>query len=485
MFVLMISVPVPAGMSPTGQRTAAVALLMIGWWITEAVPIPVTSLLPLALFPLLGILDAAKTAAPYADQNIYLFLGGFCIAMAMQKWNLHKRVALLIVARVGGRPRQLVLGFMVATAFLSMWVSNSATAMMMMPIGLALVTFFAGPDEAGPTAFGAALMLGIAYAASIGGIATLIGTPPNLVFAGQVRALFPNAPEIGFVQWMKIGVPFMVVFLPIAWLYLTFVAFRPGKAVSSGREVVRKELAALGPLSRGEKLTLAVFTATCAAWIFRQDLNTGVWTVPGWTGLFPWARHIQDSTVAVIGALLLFVLPVDIKKHEFVLDWTTAVKLPWGILLLFGGGFALAEGFMSSGLADWIGANVRGLAGLPLLALVAGACLLTMALTEVTSNTATATMFLPVMATMAVSLGLHPFALMIPSAVSASCAFMLPVSTPPNAIVFGSGQLTIPQMARAGVILNLIAAVVITTMMGMLAESAFGFRLDEIPRWAR
>lgn len=481
-FAAFLFAPAPENMPLPAHRTAAVTLLMVTWWISEALPIAVTALLPLALFPLLGVQSAAQTAAPYADHNIFLFFGGFCIALAMEKWNLHRRMALHVIALVGYRPRQLILGFMVATAAISMWVSNSATAMMMMPIGLAVVQHLTHSKEASP--FGGALMLAVAYGASIGGMGTLIGTPPNLVFAGQIGMLFPDAPAFGFMRWMMMALPLVLVFLPLAWLYLAFVIYKPMPMTSESRDVIRQGISEMGPLSPEERLTLMVFVATCLAWITRQDIPIGRIVLPGWTSLLESPAYVQDSTIAMTAALMLFLLPVDFKKRRFVLDWPSLSGMPWGILLLFGGGFSLAEAFVGSGLASWIGGLFLQFNGVSTMGLMLGTCLLTMAITEMTSNTATATMILPVVASAAISMGLHPFTLMIPAALSASCAFMLPVSTPPNAIVFGSGQLSIPQMAKSGLTLNLIAALLIVGLMYVVVAPGLSIDLNAVPSWA-
>jgi sodium-dependent dicarboxylate transporter 2/3/5 len=457
---------------------AAVALLMATWWITEAIPIPATALLPLILFPLLGILPAKDVSIRYADQNIFLFMGGFFIAMAMQRWGLHKRIALHIVRFLGTSPRRIVLGFMIATAFLSMWISNTATAMMMFPIGLAVIMHAANMIEKekldiktapGSFNFGIALMLGIAYSASIGGIATLVGTPPNIVFVGIFKSLFPKAPEIGFLDWLKIGLPLVLIFLPITWVYLTRIAVPPRiKKIPGGKDVIDADLRALGVMKRGEKLTLIVFVLVALAWIFRRNIDLGFLIVPGWSSLLGIEKYVHDSTVAIFGAILLFLLPVDFKNRTFVLNWEWALRIPWGIILLFGGGFALAAGFQSSGLAQWIGERLSFLCGVPTIIMILCICLLLTFLTEVTSNTATTTMMMPVLGALAVATRVHPFLLMIPATMSASCAFMLPVATPPNAIIFGSGYLRIPDMARVGFFLNIIGAIIITLIVYFL-----------------
>ncbi len=478
LFVIFIALPSFSGLSTQAKNMAAVALLMATWWITEAIPIPATALLPLILFPLLGILPAKQVSVRYADQNIFLFMGGFFIAMAMQRWGLHKRIALYIVRFLGTSPRRIILGFMVATAFLSMWISNTATTMMMFPIGLAVIIHAATMIEKekleietapGSFNFGIALMLGIAYSASIGGIATLVGTPPNIVFVGIFKSLFPEAVEIGFLDWFKIGLPLVLIFLPVTWIYLTRIAVPPKvKQIPGGKDVIDSDIRALGVMTQGEKLTLIVFVFVALAWIFRRNIDLGFITIPGWSSLLGIEKFVHDSTVAIFGAILLFLLPVDFRKGIFVLNWEWALRIPWGIILLFGGGFALAAGFQSSGLAQWIGERLSFLSGVPTIFMILCICLLLTFLTEVTSNTATTTMMMPVLGALAVATSIHPFLLMIPATMSASCAFMLPVATPPNAIIFGSGYLRIPDMARVGFFLNLIGAIIITLIVYFL-----------------
>lgn len=478
-FILILILPLAPGMSAQAKMTGAVAVLMAIWWITEALPIPATALLPLVLFPLLGILPAKDTAVRYADPNIFLFMGGFFIAMAMQRWELHKRMALYIIKVLGTSPHRIVLGFMIASAFLSMWISNTATTMMIFPIGLAIIMhaekMLAKQNSNTDTSrgnfhFGTSLMLGIAHAATIGGIATLVGTPPNIVFAGIVRSMFPEVGDIGFLDWFKIGLPFVLVFLPIMWIYLTRIILPIRiKRVPGGRKVIEEGLAELGRMKPGEKWTLFIFVCVAIAWVFRRNIDVGFLVIPGWSDLLGLNEYLHDSTVAMIGAIALFLIPVNFRKREFVLNWEWAVRIPWGIILLFGGGFALAAGFQHSGLARWIGEKLAFLGGMPVPVIILCVCLLVTFLTEVTSNTATATMILPVLGSLAIATGVHPFLLMIPATMSASCAFMLPVATPPNAIIFGSGYVRIPEMARSGFFINLMGAVIITLLVYFLA----------------
>jgi sodium-dependent dicarboxylate transporter 2/3/5 len=510
LFVLMLAVPALPGMKPVTQRMAAIALLMATWWISEAIPIPVTALLPLVLYPALGIMGTAQVAPNYTDELVFLFLGGFLIAAAMVKWNLHRRIALHTILLIGTSPRRMVLGFMVATAFISMWISNTATALMMLPIAMAVVSKLsegasykgeggAESEEKVRHSLGTALMLAIAYAASIGGIGTIIGTPPNGVFIGMLKRIYVDgAQSVTFAQWLMIGLPVVLLMIPCAWMLILLVApdhrLRDFSFGSGGGAMIREELKSLGPLRGGEFKVAIVFLATALLWIFRAPIDVGFATIPGWTGLFGYGKLWSDATVAMMMGILLFLIPADLNKfsftedrrRNFLLDWRTAQQnTPWGILLLFGGGFALAGGFASSELSLWIGERLKFLGGMPILLIVAAVCLLMTFLTEMTSNTATTVLMMPVLAVVALELGQHPFLLMIPAAMSASCAFMLPVATPPNAIVFGSGWVTVPRMARTGVLLNFVGVVVITLVVMLIVTSVFGIQLGTIPEWAK
>ncbi len=459
-FVVLLLVKPQGQLTASALKVAAVASLMTIWWITEAIPIPATALLPLALFPGLGVLSAKEASAPYAHHLIFLFMGGFLIAIAMEKWNLHKRVALHTIKLVGFSSKRIILGFMIATAFLSMWISNTATTMMMVPIGLAVITqtvefIKKGDFQINTTPphfkFGTALMLGIAYAASIGGVATIIGTPPNTILVGFVEQTYHL--QIKFVQWMVLGVPLAVLMLIVAWVYLVKFASVPEiEQLPGGRELLEAELQKIGKMQKAERYVLLVFALVAVLWIARGFVHFGPST-------------IHDATIAMAGAILLFLIPVDWKKGVFVLDWQAAVRLPWDVIFLFGGGLALAKGFSESGLARWIGTQLSVLQGLNIVIIIFLVIVISMLLTEVTSNTATAAIIIPVMGSVALAMHVHPFLLIIPAGIAASYAFMLPVATPPNAIVFGSRYLTIPQMARIGVILNLIGALLITLLI--------------------
>ncbi len=449
------------GLAQPGRAVAAVGVLMAVLWVTGALPIPITALLPLALLPLLTLnaVTIRETAAPYAHELIFLFMGGFMIALAMQRWNLHRRIALGTILLVGTRPRRLVAGFMAASAFLSMWVSNTATVVMMLPIALSVIELVRRhlaeirggwqPAPGAPFHFALCLLLGIAYAASIGGLGTLIGTPPNLLLAAFVSDEY--GITISFARWMCVGIPLVMVFLPLSWLLLTRVAY-PIRlpSIPGGRELILREFKAMGPMSRGEKSVAVVFALTAVAWITRPYLLVPL-NVAGTTPL----AGLTDTGIAMGGALLLFVLPVDWKKGVFVLSWRQAAALPWGILILFGGGLSLACAITSTGVAEFLGHRVGALAYLPLPLLMMVVIVLIMLLTELTSNTATVAAFLPILGAVAVGLNVNPILLTVPATIAASCAFMMPVATPPNALVFSSGEITIPQMCKAGVLLNL------------------------------
>ncbi|MDI6718669.1 MAG: DASS family sodium-coupled anion symporter [Methanomicrobiales archaeon] len=486
LFTVFLLLPLPI---PTAARyVAAVTVLMVAWWVTEAIPLEATALLPLLLFPLLGVLSAAEAAAPYADRVIFLFLGGFIIAMSMQRWGLHRRIALHIISLLGTGPKKLVLGFMVSTAFLSMWISNTATAMMMIPIAIAIITTIlpnGNPAGEGLTeeqqSFAACLVIAVAYAASIGGIATIIGSPPNGIFVAQLHTLFPAAPPIDFFSWMLFGVPFVAAFIPVTWLWLVYGPYRHlPQTVSHAGEIISQELRKMGPMGRGERWTLLVFVLTALAWIFEKSKDIGGVTIPGLDVLFP---AIDDSTVAIFGALLLFLLPVDREKGIYTMDWKTAVQIPWGILLLFGGGLALSTGFIQSGLAQQIVSSLTVLGVLPVLAVVLIIAIAVSLFTEVTSNTAIASIMMPIMAVTSVSLLVNPYLLMLTAAVCASIAFMFPVATPPNAIAYGTGHISMQQMLRTGWPLNFIGIGLWVAVLFTVTMWALGFTV-ELPAWA-
>ncbi len=463
----------PEGLSPEGRAVLAVTLWIATWWITEAIPIPATSLLPIVLLPVTGALDSATVTSAYGDDIIFLFLGGFFIATAMEKWNLHRRMALAIIAFVGTSTQRILLGFMIATAFLSMWVSNTASVMMMVPMALAITAQVAlalkgTPQERDLPVFEKSLIFGVGYAGTIGGIGTLIGTPPNIILAAQVRQLFDV--EITFASWMMVGVPVVIVLLTIAWLYLGRVAFPMRiKGLPGGRETIQRERDALGPIGFEEKVVACVFAFAAFMWITREFL---------WSAILP---ELRDGMIAVFAAVTLFVMPTRASLGSRVLDWKDSVKIPWGILLLFGGGLAIAAGFRATGLSEWIGTQLTVLETFHLLVIIASATGLILFLTEITSNTATATMILPVVAALALALDIHPFALMIPCAMAANCAFMLPVGTPPNAIIFATEKLTIIEMVRTGFLMNLISVVLIVLAVYFAVPMLWGLDLNVVP----
>jgi sodium-dependent dicarboxylate transporter 2/3/5 len=475
-FVLCYFIPI-GGLSPEGHKVACCAIIIAIWWMTEAIPTPATSLLPLLLFPLLKIADMKTASSPYANPLIFLLVGGFFIARAMERHNLHKRLALYITLAVGTEPKRLILGFMLGTAFVSMWVSNTASTMMMIPVALAVLSQLSEGKE---SKFGTALTLGIAYAASVGGIGTLIGTTPQPIFAGQAKELVEagveGLTEVTFLRWMSIGLPLVILFIPLIWFYLVNVAFpvRKDRSKRSDKGILEEELEKMGPMSKGERLTFMVFLLTAFLWVFRKNINIGFLTIPGWSDATGVSDYVGDGTVAIFGALLLFVLPLDFKKNEFVLDWDTALKIPWGVVLLLGGGFSLAHAFQVSGLSLWIGSKATFLEGLPVILLVASIALMMTFLTELTSNTATSLLLLPILAGVAQGIGIHPYLLMIPAAISASCAFMLPVATPPNAIAYAGGYVKMGDMLKAGFFLNLMGIGIATFITLVIATRVFG-----------
>ena len=478
LFVGILLAPAPDGLSPSAWKTAAAGVLMACWWITEALPIAATALLPLVLFPLLGVRAIDAAAAPYANPLIFLFLGGFVVAVAMQRWNLHRRIALSIVQWVGTRPQRVVIGFIIASAFLSMWVSNTATALMMLPIGLSVIDLtrerLAGSDLAGserPASFnfGVVLVLAIAYACNVGGMGTLIGTPPNALLAGFMSEAY--GVEIGFAQWMALGVPLVLISLPLVYFVLLWVFPLHLEELPGGAAIIDEEMRKLGPMSTAEKRVALVFGGAAALWIFRPLLNR---IVPG----------LSDAGIAMTAALVLFLIPAGMGERRRILDWDEAETLPWGVLLLFGGGLSLAAAIEGTGLATWIGEGVGQLGGWPALAVVLLTTAMIVFLTEITSNTATTAAFLPIMGAVAVGIGQNPLLLAVPAALAASCAFMLPVATPPNAIVYGSNLITIPQMSRAGLWLNALFIFLITAFAYTLLGWVFGVQIGAVPPWA-
>ena len=544
--------PKPDGLDPAGQRLAAVVLLMAVWWVTQAMPEAVTSLLPLALFPLLGIQPAKTVGQSYLGDNSFLYLGGFIIALGIERWGLHRRIALLTVTAVGTSPKRIVLGFLLATFCLSMWISNTATTLLMLPIATALLATLeklrrpqagavAGPmpavtglnaepvsgkalaaggalstarkpaasalpltsDDAVPPPippdrafdhFALALTLGIAYAATIGGLTTLVGTPTNIAFVNIWTKQFPDEPVISAGQWMLTWTPFGIVFLLCTWRLLVWGMKTPAGFEGLDRGFFLKRIRELGAMRRGEWIMLALFLLTALLWIFRTDFQFGAEPlIPGWnrltaSWLMAWKipakeafDYISDATVGMTVAMLMFVIPVDRNPRgqtRFLMDWETASKLPWDILLLFGGGFAIAGAFESTKLSVWVGQVFSHVAaGQPVWVLVAAVCLLLTFLSEFTSNVATVNAVVPIIAAASVALNVDPRLLMIPATIAASCAFMLPIGTPPNAIVYGTGRIRMSQMAGYGLILNLLGVVLATLATLWLMVPQLGIRL--------
>lgn len=469
-FILLQFTGKPESMPETAWDVLGVTLWMALWWVTEVVPIAVTALLPIVLFPVTGALDINTTTAAYGDKYVFLYMGGFFLAVAIEKWNLHRRIALSIIKFIGTNVKYIILGFMAATAFLSMWISNTATAVMMLPIGTAIITQLKdNPNtvENENTVFGKALMLSIAYSASIGGIATLIGTPPNLVFAGIVQEIY--GIEISFLKWAMLGFPVSFFLLLICWKYLTSYAFTfKQKEFPGGKAEISSQLEALGKMGKPERTVLIVFALTAFCWITRSFLLT------------PILPFLDDTGIAITAGIILFVLPAG-QKGIRILHWEEAVKIPWGIILLFGGGMALAKAFGVSGLAIWIGEQLINLENLPLFLLILILIAAVNFLTEVTSNLATTAMLLPILAPMALAMNIHPYLLLVAATLAASCAFMLPVATPPNAVVFGSGHLHIPDMMRAGIWMNLFSILLISLIIYFLLPVLWDFKIDEIP----
>jgi solute carrier family 13 (sodium-dependent dicarboxylate transporter), member 2/3/5 len=477
-FFVILLIPVPENTKPEAMHVLAVALLMATWWITEAIPIPATALLPIFLFPTLGVMNGSEVTQPYAHHLIYLFLGGFLIAVTIEKWNLHRRIALYTIRFIGITPNRIILGFMIASAGLSMWISNTAATMMMLTVGLAVLKQVVDEINTDPNLhinttpehfhFGIALMLGIAYAASIGGVATLIGTPPNAILAGIIETQFGQ--NISFLNWMMFALPLSIIMLILTWYYLTHIAY-PSEIdhLPGGKETIQREIIELGPMSTEEKSVLFIFCTVAILWMIRGLVDTEQF------------KMVKDSTIAMGGALLLFIIPSNLKKHEFLLDWQTAIKIPWDILILFGGGFALAKGFNDSGLTQAIAVQLDILQGSNLFLIIAIVTSLVIILTEITSNTATASMILPIIAALAVAMHIHPYSLMIAVALAASFAFMLPVATPPNAIVFSSRYVTIRQMAKTGIWVNLVGAVLITLFIMFYLPIVWDIDITTLP----
>jgi solute carrier family 13 (sodium-dependent dicarboxylate transporter), member 2/3/5 len=462
LFVGLLFTPAPADMPLHAWRVVAVAVLMAVWWTSEALPLPVTAMVPIILFPLLGISSALDSAAPYADPIIFLLLGGFIIGAAMQRWSLHKRIGLLAILWVGTTPSRLIGGFMLGTALLSMWVSNSATAIMMLPVAVSIAALFDRQDPEDLLAhrnFSVALMLAVAYGASIGGLGTLIGTPPNAVLAAYMAR--EHGVMIGFAQWMGLALPLVAVMLVGAWVILLKLHPVERRIGEGAEELVRMELKAIGPFSSADRRVACVLAVTALAWVFRPAYSD---FVPG----------LDDSQIAILSAVIIFLLPSGTTAGGRLLAWENLKELPWGVLILLGGGLSLAGAISSTGLAAWLAGSMSAIAHWPVLLIIATATVSMIFLTEFTSNTASAATFLPVGAALAVGIGVDPIMLTVPLALAASCAFMLPVATPPNAIVFASGRITIRQMVYAGFWINVLGSIAVLGTSYLLTDTLFG-----------
>ena len=464
---LLLLAPVTADFTYAVRFTAAVGLLMALLWLTEAVPMGMTALIPLVAFPLAGINTMEKTAAPYANSAVFLFMGGFLVAATFERWGLHRRMAFFALRTVGTEPRRIVFAVILVTAFLSMWISNTATTLMMTPIAVAVV---GGLGKEARTA--EATLLGVAYAASLGGIGTPIGTPTNLIFLGAARELFPNAVTVTFAQWMLFGVAYLIVLVPVCWLIVVITARVPkGAAIPLEQLGIEKP----GAMSRGEKTALLLCVATALLWIFRADISLGASMLPGWAGIFRSGKMINDATVAIAMALLAFLLPVS--KDQRLLGWDEFKRIPWDVLILFGGGFALADALESSGFSKWAGARLSFVGQWHPVLMILVICIVVTLLSEVASNVATATAMMPIAAALSTSIGVHPYFLMLPAVLAASSGFMLPVATAPNTIVYATGFIRVKAMARSGLLLDIAAAIVITLLLFTVIPWATGIDL--------
>lgn len=530
-FWLVLAWPTPPDLSVAGQRLAAIGTAMSILWVTQAIPLGVTSLIPLAAFPLLGIQSTEAISRTYLNDSVFLFLGGFIIALGIERWGLHRRIALYVVWLLGSSPKRIVLGFALATGFLSMWISNTAAALLMIPIAMALLKSLEeyGAQSKpvriekatlwGPSHFGASLMLAIAYSASIGGVATLIGTPPNLVFRQIFSITFPEAPPVAAGPWMLVFMPMAAIMILIMWGVVTF-RMRPIPGTESlGRNFFSEQLQSLGRASTAERRMLVIFALTALLWITRVPISASGeadfgFQVPGWG---PWVTRlliglgvepeiaegmVNDTTVAILMAVALFFIPAGNARPDHIpfdespefdpqarfnlMDWKTANRLPWEILLLFGGGFAIASGFTATGLSEWVGMRFAGgLSGQSVWVIVLATSGLLTALTELTSNTVTCNILLPILGPTAVQMGVDPRLVMVAATISASLGFMMPVGTPPNALVFGTGRLTVWEMARAGFLLNLVGVVLVTIFVMVFYAGQLGIDPQILPEWAK
>ncbi|MFZ2906392.1 MAG: DASS family sodium-coupled anion symporter [Cyclobacteriaceae bacterium] len=480
-FIVIMLLPEPAGLSPQGKSAAAVVVLMSIWWITEAIPVFATAFLPLALYPILEILPASKTAANYGHNYVLMMLGGFFLGKAIETQNLHKRIALVIINTFGISRKRIIFSMMLATAFLSMWIANVTAAVMMFPIALSIVTKEEEEIKGKQSTFAKALMLGIAYSATLGGLTTLIGTPTNLIMVGIIENLFPEAPPITFFTWLKVGLPIVFVFLPVFAIYLVKY-FKVEGNLSNSDSMIKNELKALGRTTAGERRVIYVCMFAIFGWVFRENLVFGDFVIPGWSELLGLDAFVHDSTVAIAASLLLFALPADREKR--LLDWKQASQVPWGVVMIVGGGYAIAAGFESTGLADWLGAQMAFISSYPFFVVLVLVIGFVMIFTEFNSNTATANILLPVLASLAVAAGMNPFLLLIPATVASSLGFMMPAGTGPNTVIFGSERVEVSDMVKCGAWLNLISLVLLTILMYFIIMPWLNFETT-LPAWAQ
>lgn len=476
---LGLLLPVPQGMNPQARNVALITLLMAVWWMTEAIPVYATAFLPMVLFPLLGVLPAGKTAINYGHDFVLMMISGFFLAMAIEAQNLHKRIALLIIRALGSSRPVLLLSMMLATAFLSMWIANVTAALLMLPIGMALIVkeeSLSGNDSR----FGTVMMLGIAFSASIGGTATLIGSPTNMIFTGILGHMFPQAPPVSFFTWLKIGLPLVIFFLPVIWLYLVRF-YKVKDSIPGSRELIQQELQQMGSLTKGEFRVMVIFLFASMGWVFREDLVIDTFIMPGWASLAGLNHFVHDSTVGMAAAMLLF-MTAD-GKGSRLLTWKTASKIPWGVGVIVGGGYALASGFKATELSAWIGGQLAFISGYPTFVVIFIVVAVVLLFTEINSNTATVNIFLPVLASLAVAGNINPLLLMLPATFASSFVFMMPAGTGPNTVIFGSNRITAPEMARAGLGLKVISMLLLPLLLYLLIGWVFG-DARSLPFWA-
>lgn len=480
-FIIILLLPEPAGMSSQAKGAAAVVVLMSIWWMSEAIPVYITAFLPLVLFPPMKILSPADTAANYGHNYALMFLAVFFLAKAIETQNLHKRIALVIINVFGTSRKKIVLSMMIATAFVSMWIANVTTALMMLPIALAIVAKEEEVTGEVKSNFAPALMLGIAYSASIGGLATLIGSPTNMIFVGIFDKLFPEAPPITFFTWLKIGIPIVLVFIPVFWYFIVWYLKVKGN-LSNNLTIIKDELDALGSPTTGEKRVLSIAILTVLCWVFKDDLVFGSVTVPGWTTVAGLKGYIHDSTIAMGSALLLFMLPAN--KERRLITWKEASQIPWGVVMIVGGGYAMAASFESTGLADWLGGQLSFISEYPFFIILVIVLAFVLMFTEFNSNTASANILLPVLASTAIAAQVNPLLIMIPATITCSCAFMMPAATGPNTVVLASERLTVIQMIKCGFWLNLITLVLLTMMLYFFIIPWLDLEMT-LPVWAK